>query len=255
MEAGNEMTMSTYPIEITRTLGIPFKQFEEQIRKDLGAVGIENIVIVIFSDSNNPELKVIESISGRINISACINKHLQKYLNTSLIQRCKEIKKYEDKFVKQPIFDHEQLTISHSLRTYMLRDIVAYGFQFTFIMHSLRELTSIELDKLRTICDISTAWANSWSAHHMLLHIWDNLITSSDVVAQPDLTPSELEVLKLILQGWSSTEVANIRQVSKETVRSQIKSILNKSQCNSQNQLIACYGHNKWLGSAPFESI
>ncbi|WP_137373829.1 helix-turn-helix transcriptional regulator [Vibrio gallaecicus] len=250
------MTMSTYPVEVTQTLGIPFKQFEDQIRKDLGAIGIENIVLVIFSDSNHPELKVIESISGRINLSACINKHLQKYLSNSLMQKCKEICQYEDKFVEQQVFDHNQLTnISNNLKAYMVRDCVTYGFQFTFIMHSLRDLNSAEMDKLRTICDIATAWANSWSAHHKLLHIWDNLVSSSGRMMQPDLTPSEGDVLKLILQGWSSTEVANIRQVSKETVRSQIKSILNKSQCNSQNQLIACYGHYKWLGSAPFESI
>lgn len=43
-----------------------------------------------------------------------------------------------------------------------------------------------------------------------------------------DLTPTELEVLKLICKGLSNKEIAAVRFVSTETVKQQVRHILDK---------------------------
>ncbi|MBY6186626.1 helix-turn-helix transcriptional regulator [Marinobacter hydrocarbonoclasticus] len=53
------------------------------------------------------------------------------------------------------------------------------------------------------------------------------------------LTLAETQVMNLLLQGLDGSEIAQRRKVSKETVKSQIKSLLHKTDCRHQNQLIS----------------
>ncbi|MEZ9556289.1 helix-turn-helix transcriptional regulator, partial [Vibrio splendidus] len=91
------------------------------------------------------------------------------------------------------------------------------------------------------------AWANSWIAHHTMLLHWNRYAEPTTTILPPILTKSELIVLELIIKGLTGSEVAKIRNVSKETVRTQIKSILHKTQCKNQNQLISRFGQGQWL--------
>lgn len=53
------------------------------------------------------------------------------------------------------------------------------------------------------------------------------------------LTLAETQILDLLLQGLDGSEIAQRRGVSKETVKSQIKALLHKTECRHQNQLIS----------------
>ncbi len=56
----------------------------------------------------------------------------------------------------------------------------------------------------------------------------------------PDsLTPSETEVLDLVLDGHSNKEIAARRSCSASTVANQIQSIFRKTGVNSRNELAA----------------
>lgn len=53
------------------------------------------------------------------------------------------------------------------------------------------------------------------------------------------LTPRELEVRVLILEGLSNTEIAEILTLSLETVKSHVSHILRKLELRSRHQLTA----------------
>ncbi len=57
------------------------------------------------------------------------------------------------------------------------------------------------------------------------------------------LSEAEKEVLFLLSKGMTGTEIADCRNVSKETIRSQIKSLLLKTGSHSQNELITMLFH------------
>jgi DNA-binding CsgD family transcriptional regulator len=52
------------------------------------------------------------------------------------------------------------------------------------------------------------------------------------------LTPAEIEVANGILTGYSPTEIADLRRVSKETARNQIKAIMSKTSTTRQSDLV-----------------
>ncbi|MGS0677306.1 helix-turn-helix transcriptional regulator [Shewanella sp. 125m-1] len=59
------------------------------------------------------------------------------------------------------------------------------------------------------------------------------------------LTPAEYQVLSLLISGHSGSDIADIRNVSKETIKSQIKSVLHKTDSKHQNQLLWRYNHDE----------
>jgi DNA-binding CsgD family transcriptional regulator len=52
------------------------------------------------------------------------------------------------------------------------------------------------------------------------------------------LTPAEVEVANGILTGYSPNEIADLRRVSKGTVRNQIKAIMSKTDTDRQSDLV-----------------
>jgi DNA-binding CsgD family transcriptional regulator len=65
-----------------------------------------------------------------------------------------------------------------------------------------------------------------------------NVLTADGIAALCDLTFSETEVVKLVIQGIRPAEVAARRSVSVNTVKTQIKSILHKTRCSNQSDII-----------------
>jgi DNA-binding CsgD family transcriptional regulator len=52
------------------------------------------------------------------------------------------------------------------------------------------------------------------------------------------LTRSERAVAELLARGYSNTEIADVRNVSPDTVASQIKAVFAKTRCNRRGELI-----------------
>jgi DNA-binding CsgD family transcriptional regulator len=65
-----------------------------------------------------------------------------------------------------------------------------------------------------------------------------DVLTADGIEALCDLTFSETEVVKLVIQGLRPAEVAARRSVSVNTVKTQIKSILHKTRCSNQSDII-----------------
>lgn len=63
-------------------------------------------------------------------------------------------------------------------------------------------------------------------------------IEYSDLIEKYRLTKTEFEIAKFMIQGFSIEIIAQLRRVSKETIRSHVKTIYQKTETNSQLNLI-----------------
>ncbi|MCG6308534.1 LuxR C-terminal-related transcriptional regulator [Vibrio alginolyticus] len=122
--------------------------------------------------------------------------------------------------------------------------------------HSERSLSYRAEERVGSIWQFLVAWGNSWVAQSMMmaqLSQFDSITTKD--LPLISLTSAELNVLNLLAQGLDGSEVAQQRNVSKETVRSQIKQILHKTGCRHQNQLLACYFQSGPQSSSQFMTL
>lgn len=53
-----------------------------------------------------------------------------------------------------------------------------------------------------------------------------------------NLTPTERELIKLLLQGYKVNQIAGIRSVEASTVKTQIKGLLRKFGCSRSKEII-----------------
>ena len=245
--------------ENTITLGHGFNkspsEFEEEIKDSLTGIGIEHATLVIMSKSKNPVFKYIKSTNGRISISKRVTEKLDSYLSLISMNKKGQLFHNQDTIIENRIFDHQELSIlEHALNNYSITDELSYNYEIVIVFHSINALKPEELRLLELICDITIAWANSRIAHHTMLLHWNRYAEPTITDLPPILTKSELDVLELIIKGLTGSEVAQVRSVSKETVRTQIKSILHKTQCKNQNQLISRFGQGQWLTSPSIRS-
>ena len=223
-------------------------EFEEEIREGLIEMEVEHVTLVIMSKNQNPVFKYIEGLSGRISISKRVTEKLDNYLALASQEEKGQVCHGRDSIIDNRIFDHEKLSIVESdLNFYSIYEDLSYHYKIAIIFHSVTALKPDEFRQLELICDITIAWANSWIAHHTMLLHWARYAEPTTTHIPPILTKSELDVMELIIKGLTGSEVAQVRSVSKETVRTQIKSILHKTQCKNQNQLISRFGKGQWL--------
>ncbi|WP_261886832.1 helix-turn-helix transcriptional regulator [Vibrio pomeroyi] len=223
-------------------------ELEEEIREGLSEVGIEHVTLVIMSKNKSPVFKYIEGISDRISISKRVTEKLDCYLASASQEEKGQVYHGRDTIIENRIFDHEKLSIVESdLNFYSIYEDLSYRYEIVIIFHSIVALKPDEFRQLELICNITIAWANSWIAHHTMLLHWSRYSEPQTSHLAPNLTKSEFDVLELIIKGLTGSEVAQIRGVSKETVRTQIKSILHKTQCKNQNQLISRFSQGQWL--------
>lgn len=122
--------------------------------------------------------------------------------------------------------------------------------------HSQRSLSYRNKERLDSAWQFLSAWGNYWVAQRTMtaqLSQFESM-TTQDVLLT-SLTSAELDVLDLLAQGLDGSEVAQQREVSKETVRSQIKKILRKTGCRHQNQLLARYFQSGFQSSSQFITL
>lgn len=231
-------------------------EFEEELKGGLVKIGIEHATVAISSKSKNTVFKYIEGLSSRLSISKRINEKFDNYLAFASKNTKGQLCYSQDKIIENRIFDHENLLIiQNNLNVYAMYEDLSYNYEITVIFHNIDTLETEALRQLELICEIIIAWANSWVAHHTMLLHWYRYSEQSSDSLPPILTKSEMGVLELLIKGLTGSEVAQIRHVSKETVRTQIKSILHKTQCRNQNQLISRFGQGQWLMNQPTRSI
>jgi DNA-binding NarL/FixJ family response regulator len=68
--------------------------------------------------------------------------------------------------------------------------------------------------------------------------IFELEVSKESLIAHFKLSPSEIELAKALFKGFSLNEITEVRNVSKQTVRKQLQSILRKTGADSQEALI-----------------
>ncbi len=77
--------------------------------------------------------------------------------------------------------------------------------------------------------------------------IFERFYSLDDEFLDYNLTPKEIEIIKFVYKGLSSKEIANLTQRSEETIKSQRKSILAKTNCKTMTDVIVLAGKNGWV--------
>lgn len=249
------MQISELKIPLENGLNKSPSEFEEAIRNGLTTLGIEHVTLVISSKPDFPAFKYIDGLSDGVSLTEVITDNLDDYLMLISKSRKGKIHHKLDDIMDNRILGHDKLPVAQDyLNFYSISENLLYEHGISIMFHSVDELRIDELRQLKSICDIAIAWANSWVAHRTMVSHWRKYSEPKTANTSTSLTKSELDVLDLLTKGLNGTEIAQTRDVSKETVRSQIKSILHKTQCKNQNQLISRFGQGQWLISPPIRS-
>ena len=82
---------------------------------------------------------------------------------------------------------------------------------------------------------------NNWN------RIFELIVPMEEHESDFDLSPKEMEIIKYVNRGLSSKEIANLTQRSIETINTQRKKILNKTNCRSMHEVIAMANKNGWV--------
>ena len=67
-----------------------------------------------------------------------------------------------------------------------------------------------------------------------------------DAWAKLGFTLAETAIAKMLLEGMSVSEIAQVQSISREGVRFHIKGLLGKARCNRQSQLVAMLAKSLW---------
>ena len=78
---------------------------------------------------------------------------------------------------------------------------------------------------------------NSWEGHQL-------------ISARPPLSTREVEVVGLVIQGRSTTEIANLLTLSPDTIKTHLKNIFHKCRVHSRAQLTAWWYRKEALPAA-----
>ncbi|AJR05721.1 LuxR family transcriptional regulator [Photobacterium gaetbulicola] len=93
--------------------------------------------------------------------------------------------------------------------------------------------------QLQQLMDALVPWSQYYLSKQQLMNKFGTIPLQHGSLQLPDtLTPAERQVIQLLSRGYDGSEITQFRGVSKETTKSQIKSILHKLECKHQNHLL-----------------
>ncbi|CAH0529597.1 helix-turn-helix transcriptional regulator [Vibrio hippocampi] len=225
--------------ELSTAPFLPPPLVEKQFRHSLSDLGISHVQFVI------------ESADKKYCLTGCEDLRHDHGERVSFNQSSNLLATIPDNFeavAKETLSECCDVNLGTGLTHYQYKITkrIVHQYRAHFIFSSDSKLNAKEHKQLQAHIELVIAWANFSASHHHLIKQWD-LINDSNFITDSLLTASELAVFQLLISGCTGSQIAQIRQVSKETVRTQIKSILHKTDCNSQNQLISRYGYSQWL--------
>lgn len=77
--------------------------------------------------------------------------------------------------------------------------------------------------------------------------VYERFYSLTEVIDDFGLTPKELEIIKFVHRGMSSKEIANVTNRSEETIKSQRKSIVAKTKCQTMTDVVVLASKNGWV--------
>ncbi|KLV04636.1 hypothetical protein ABT56_14340 [Photobacterium aquae] len=222
------------------------QQIEDLLNNTLANIGIEHVVFSILDPAQTLLLEVVKGFTPQQIETYQQYQHHDIYLATYLHRNLKGNLLYLQEIVPlKQITDeifHDVLLPTIQLRhTYSGLCPLSNNHTMLLSCHSFRALTVGHLTQLDRFWQLLAHWSNAWVAQITLQHAWQQWEGEQHSAENQPLTPAESDVLQLLVGGFSGSEIAQQRDVSKETVRSQIKQLLRKTGCRHQNQLISRY--------------
>ncbi|PWI32610.1 LuxR family transcriptional regulator [Vibrio albus] len=218
---------------------------EKLIEDELNYMGFAQCVIIILDSEHNPVFRYhrgftqhqLDTYVKYMNHDIYMNSYFKEG-KFGKLQYLQEL--IPSKNINNEIFCDilvPALKIEHSMAGL---HTLTYQHMFFFSSYTARKPTVKQQMQLYEFWQFMIHWANSWVTHKELDQQWQKLSSyRQKAKLNQSLTPSERAVLSLLIQGLDGSEIARHRNVSKETVRSQIKQLLKKTGSKHQNQLLS----------------
>lgn len=236
-------------------------ELEQMLRCELAKLGVEHFVLMIVDVSHQPvyqhicgftdkQIQTYErymaddvylehyALTGRIGQLACMQEMLPM------------------RRIHNPVFNEILVPTMQFYNSYCGLASLIDRHHLMLSSHSDRPLGYRSRFCIESVWRFLKTWGNYWVAHKTM----SEQILQFECLAEKrlivsNLTLAELKVLNMLAQGLDGSEVARRRNVSKETVRSQIKHILHKTGCRHQNELLARYFQSGFQTSTEFLSL
>lgn len=223
------------------------RNLEYLLTSELNRLGLDYFVLMIIDASQNPIYQYVHGFS--MHQMAIYQQHIDHdaffhhYMKIGLMGDLTYMQQMLPvKTIRDPIFQDilvPTLDLHHS-HSGLVR--LNHGHYLMLSSHGDARLSPRDQSQLQNVWQFLGCWGNFWLEEREMENRFAQLTThTSPGLPLELLTSAELAVLYLLSQGYDGSEVAKIRNVSKETVRSQIKQILHKTDCRHQNQLLSRY--------------
>ncbi|USD63665.1 helix-turn-helix transcriptional regulator [Vibrio sp. SCSIO 43140] len=230
--------------------------YREHIKQTLLLLGVEHIAVSVVMPNKLPYYLEVNDLRERLKSTSREKtiQILESYSAEVGEPRSQKVACIVNKEMWVSYFCSDELVIKYTNPyLYIEKMRLDCGSQVVLYIQSLEALDEESLFSLRRFSYIVEKWVISWLAHQRLLFSLANFQNFNQEAYEFKLTKAEQDVLNLMLKGYTSNEIAVYRQVSKETVRCQIKSLLYKTGCHSQNELIASHSHFNHLCYSLFD--
>lgn len=229
------------------TVNLSSIELERLLEVELYKLGLDHFVVMIIDAQRQPIFQHVCGFSNKqmriyaenMTHDAFFNHYAQQgYIGQFLyMQEMLPVSKIRD-----PIFNEILIPTMQLHHSYCGLHPLAEGHYVMLSSHSDKELSHKDNNKAKMMWRFLISWGNYWVAQrNMTMNFRRFTNQTFDILPLDLLTNAEIDVLNMLAQGMDGTEVAKRRNVSKETVRSQIKQILHKTECRHQNQLLSRY--------------
>lgn len=224
-------------------------EFEELLTREVEYIGIDKAYVALLSPDNQQVYQFIHQIGQSELTTYLDNVSHDAYLN---------------EYIKQSLFDEvvylQKLVPEQSIRDSIFHDLIkpSIGLDHSVgviskLIGGYHAVLSTHSDKAighhsHQLHQILWRFILSWLTH---THVQERLFESMDDLSVSKLTTvtpftiCEGIVFNLLISGMTGSEIAKFRGVSKETVKSQIKQILHKTNSKNQVQLVTKYYQGK----------
>lgn len=239
-----------FPSKEGENLSDPSIFLNHILENELAQLGVENVLFsIINSERVSVKQKVVGFSEHQISIYQALQEH-DVYLQTYLKHKCTSRIVYLQSLlpvhhIKNSIFNDILIPTIGFSHTYSGLHQLEGGFMMVLSCHSPEALSYSQELKLNEIWLLLHKWSNNWLTQQSLEKSWINYQRNTITNTKLDhLSDAEYQVYVLLLKGFNGSEIAELRKVSKETTRTQIKQILRKFGARHQNQLICDYYNN-----------
>ncbi|MEF1291069.1 helix-turn-helix transcriptional regulator [Vibrio sp. M260118] len=236
-------------------------ELEQMLEVELAKLGLDHFVVMIIDARQQPVYQYVCGFTEtQMNVYEQNMAHdvfLQHYADIGLIGQLTYMQEMLPmRRIDNPIFNEILVPTMQLYHSYCGLAPLMERHCLMLSSHGDRSLGYRSRFFIESVWRFLQTWGNYWIAHKAMsaqLVQFDSLTDKRLMIS--NLTVAESNVLNMLAQGLDGSEVARRRNVSKETVRSQIKHILHKTGCRHQNELLARYFQSGLQSSTEFISL